>query len=78
VPIVITELHGRKVGLVVDRLTGQREVFVKALTFPLNQITGLSGGAVLGDGHIVFLLDPQALLETRPAAGRGQRPGATR
>ncbi len=75
VPMVITELRGRRVGLVVDRLAGQREVFVKPLAFPLDQIAGLSGAAVLGDGHIVFLLDPQTLLETRPGAGRGQHPG---
>ncbi|AMV73860.1 hypothetical protein JCM30471_22810 [Desulfuromonas carbonis] len=74
VQMVITELRGRRVGLVVDRLAGQREVFVKALEFPLNQIAGLSGAAILGDGHIVFLLDPQSLLETRPGAGRGPHP----
>jgi two-component system, chemotaxis family, sensor kinase CheA len=78
VPVVITELRGRRVGLVVDRLAGQREVFVKPLAFPLDQIAGLSGAAVLGDGHIVFLLDPQTLLETRPGAGRGQHPGEAR
>ena len=78
IQVVLTELHGRRVGLVVDRLTGQREVFVKALEFPLNQIAGLSGAAVLGDGHIVFLIDPQTLIETRPGAGRRQRQGEAR
>ncbi len=78
VQVVLTELHGRRVGLVVDRLTGQREVFVKALEFPLNQIAGLSGAAVLGDGHIVFLIDPQTLIETRAGAGPRQRQGEAR
>ena len=75
VQVVVTELRGRRVGLVVDRLAGQREVFVKALEFPLDQIAGLSGAAVLGDGHIVFLIDPQTLLETRPGAARSQPQG---
>lgn len=70
VQMVVTELRGRRVGLVVDRLAGQREVFVKALDFPLDQVSGLAGAAVLGDGHIVFLIDPQTLLETRTAPAR--------
>ena len=77
VQVVLTELRGRRVGLVVDRLAGQREVFVKTLEFPLNQIAGLSGAAVLGDGHIVFLIDPQTLIENRPGAGRRRQQGET-
>ena len=77
VQVVLTELRGRRVGLVVDRLVGQREVFVKTLEFPLSQIAGLSGAAVLGDGHIVFLIDPQTLIERRPGVGPRRQPGET-
>jgi len=62
-PVVVTAVRGRKVGLVVDRLVGQQEVFVKSLEFPLNQLSGISGATVLGSGQVVFLLDPPALLE---------------
>ncbi len=65
IPLVITELMGRKVGLVVDRLVGQREVFVQRLPAPFDQIRGCSGGTILGDGEIVFLLDLQSLFERR-------------
>jgi two-component system chemotaxis sensor kinase CheA len=65
IPLVITEVLGRKVGLVVDRLIGQREVFVQRLPAPFDQIRGCSEGAILGDGQIVFLLDLQALFERR-------------
>ena len=67
IPLVITEVLGRKVGLVVDRLIGQREVFVQRLPAPFDQIRGCSGGAILGDGQIVFLLDLQTLFERRRA-----------
>ncbi len=77
VQMVITELRGRRIGLVVDRLSGQREVFVKSLDFPLNQIAGINGAAILGDGSIVFLLDPQPLLELRPGGSRRPRQGDT-
>jgi len=61
VHLVVCESHGRRVGLIVDRLTGQREAFIKPLSVPLNQIPGVSGATVMGDGHIVFIIDPQAL-----------------
>lgn len=67
-PVVITEGRRRKVGLVVDRLVGQREVFVKTLASPLDRLPGLSGATVLGDGSVIFILDPQSLLEQRPGA----------
>jgi two-component system chemotaxis sensor kinase CheA len=56
-PVFVCELRGRRVGLAVDRLIGQREVFVKPLGRPLAAVKGISGGAVLGDGEIVFILD---------------------
>lgn len=69
VAVVVTEIRGRRVGLVVDQLLGQQEVFVKSLQFPLNRITGLAGATVLGSGQVVFVLDPQGLLETaRPVS----------
>ena len=63
VHLVITEIQGRKVGLMVDRLSGQLEAFVKALAMPLNQLAGLSGATITGDGKIIFILDPQVLFE---------------
>lgn len=69
VPIVVSEVRGRRVGLAVDRLVGQREVFVKALNYPLDRYAGATGATVLGDGRVVFIIDPQHLLEER----RGSR-----
>ncbi len=65
VSVVITEVLGRKVGLVVDRLIRQQEVFVQRLPEPFDQIRGCSGGTILGSGEIVFLLDLQSLFERR-------------
>ncbi len=65
IPLVVTEVMGRKVGLVVDRLVGQREVFIQRLPAPFDQIRGCNGGTILGDGQIVFLLDLQSLFERR-------------
>ena len=67
-PVVVTEGRGRKVGLVVDRLVGQREVFVKTLASPLDRLPGLSGATVLGNGSVIFIVDPRSLLEQLPTA----------
>ncbi len=65
VAVVITEVLGRKIGLVVDGFGGQSEVFVQGLPSPIDRLRGLSGGTILGDGRIVFILDIQGLLERK-------------
>jgi len=61
--LVISEIQGRKVGLIVDRLTGQLEAFVKTLVMPLSQIAGVTGATITGEGKIIFIIDPQVLFE---------------
>jgi two-component system chemotaxis sensor kinase CheA len=61
--IVLTEVQGRQIGLQVDRYLGHREAFVKKIGYPLNLLTGLSGATVEGDGRVVFVIDPQPLLD---------------
>ncbi|GFE57273.1 chemotaxis protein CheA [Geobacter sp. AOG1] len=56
-PLFVSELKGRRVGLVVDEFIGQQEIFVKPLGRPLASMKGLGGGAVLGNGEVVFILD---------------------
>jgi len=63
IPVIITEVLGRKIALVVDQLIGQQEIFVQRLPEPFDQIRGFSGATILGDGEIVFLLDLQSLFE---------------
>jgi len=60
---ILTEVRGQRVGLQVDGFLGQRDAFIKPTGFPLNLLTGLSGATVEGDGHVTFVVDPQALLE---------------
>lgn len=65
IPAVITEVRGRRIALVPDRLAGQRQAFVKGLSFPLDRLQGVTGSTVLGDGSVIFIIDPQSLLEGR-------------
>jgi two-component system chemotaxis sensor kinase CheA len=51
-----------KVALAVDRLLGQEEVVLKALSRPLDLVAGLSGVTILGSGRPIFILDVPKLL----------------
>ena len=53
------------IGLVVDRVNGQREVVVRAITDPMLRIPGLSGATELGDGEPVLILDVNAMLRAQ-------------
>lgn len=61
-PLFVTEAKGRRVGIVVDRFLGQHELFIKPFGRPLCKMAGLAGGATLGDGEIVTILDLAGLL----------------
>jgi two-component system, chemotaxis family, sensor kinase CheA len=53
------------IGLIVDRIAGQREVVVKTITDPLIRVDGVSAATELGDGRVVLILDVAALSRTR-------------
>ncbi len=61
-PYIVMESEPGKVALAVDRLLGQEEVVLKALSRPLDLIPGLSGVTILGSGRPVFILDIPRLL----------------
>jgi len=62
IPAVVIEAGGVVTGLTADRLLGQREIFVKPLGIPLCRLKGVTGGAITGDGRIVYVMDASALL----------------
>ncbi|MBJ6727898.1 chemotaxis protein CheA [Geomonas sp. Red875] len=61
-PVFVTEVKGRQLGLVVDELLGQHELYIKPLGRPLGKVAGVAGGAILGDGEIVPVLDLATLM----------------
>jgi two-component system, chemotaxis family, sensor kinase CheA len=61
-PYVVMEGDAGRLALGVDRLLGQEEVVLKALSRPLDLLPGLSGVTILGSGRPVFILDVPRLL----------------
>jgi two-component system chemotaxis sensor kinase CheA len=54
------------IGLIVDRIVGQREIVVRATTDPLIRIDGIAGATDLGDGRAVLILDAPAVTRRIP------------
>lgn len=48
------------VGVVVDRILGQKEIVVRGIADSLIQVPGIAGATELGDGRIVLILDSAA------------------
>ena len=44
-------------------MVSKQEVVIKNLGGALHGISGVAGGAILGDGNIALILDPDALLQ---------------
>ncbi len=61
-PLVLTASQAGTVALAVDAFLGEQDLFIKPLKGPLRALRGVGGYSVLGDGRLVFLLDPPSLL----------------
>ena len=59
--VVIVENNGRATALLVDDMVSKQEVVIKNLGGFLQNLAGVSGGAILGDGNIALILDPSTL-----------------
>ena len=59
--LIVTEAHGKRFCLVVDELIGKQEVVIKSLGESLRNVRGVAGGAILGDGRVGLILDPEGL-----------------
>ncbi|MBW2241360.1 MAG: chemotaxis protein CheW [Deltaproteobacteria bacterium] len=61
IPLVLAEVRGERVGLLVEHLAGQQEIYVKPVPKLLTSARMLAGLTVLADGTPIFLLDVNQL-----------------
>jgi two-component system chemotaxis sensor kinase CheA len=59
--LVVAEVEGQRFCLVVDELVGKQEVVIKTLGETFKGVTGIAGGAILGDGRVGLILDLERL-----------------
>ncbi len=60
--VVVVESDGHQVGFLTDELLGQQQIVIKSLGAALQGIPGISGGAILPDGHVGLILDISGLI----------------
>ncbi|NTU60190.1 MAG: hypothetical protein HGA98_03920, partial [Deltaproteobacteria bacterium] len=60
-PFVLLRGPSGTSALAVDRFLREEDLFIKPLKGPLSRLPRLAGYSVMGDGTLVFLLDPATL-----------------
>jgi len=61
--LVVVEADGQKVGLMVDDLLAQQQVVIKSLNDNYQQVEGISGATILGDGSVAMILDIPGMIQ---------------
>ncbi|MGC7870278.1 chemotaxis protein CheA [Desulfosporosinus sp. SYSU MS00001] len=61
--VVVVGFGDKALGLIVDELRGQQEVVIKSLGDFLNNLPGIAGATILGDGKVTLILDIGSLLQ---------------
>lgn len=60
--VVVISDGNSQVGIVVDKLIGESEIVIKALSHHFFNVKGISGVTILGDGQISLILDPKLII----------------
>ncbi len=66
--LIVTESEGKRFCLMVDDLLGKQEVVIKSLGERFQGVEGVSGAAILGDGRVGLILEPERLFQHQPEA----------
>jgi two-component system chemotaxis sensor kinase CheA len=60
--VVVCNSQGRRVGIVVDRVIGEHQTVIKSLGKIYQDVRGISGATIKGDGSMALILDIAALV----------------
>lgn len=59
--VVVVDSGARNRALLVDSLIGKQEVVIKSLGDTFKHQKGMSGAAIMGDGRVALIIDPDAI-----------------
>jgi two-component system, chemotaxis family, sensor kinase CheA len=63
-PVLVIGSGVSAVGILADRVIGQREIVVRSVNDPLLKVAAIAGATELGDGRAVLILDSNGLIES--------------
>lgn len=66
--IVIVSVHGVRIGFVVDFVVGEHQTVIKPLGVLYQDVKGISGATILGDGSVALILSPGDLAKMAETA----------
>ena len=61
--IVIVSVRGERIGFVVDFVVGEHQTVIKPLGVLYQDVRGISGATILGDGSVALILSPGDLTQ---------------
>jgi two-component system, chemotaxis family, sensor kinase CheA len=76
-PVLVIGTGVSAVGIVADRVLGQREIVIRSVNDPLLKVAAIAGATELGDGRAVLILDSNGLIQSarRRKEAKGQSYG---
>ncbi len=66
--IVIVSVQGHRIGFVVDFVVGEHQTVIKPLGVLYQEVKGISGATILGDGSVALILSPGDLAQMAETA----------
>ncbi|MDX8413862.1 MAG: chemotaxis protein CheA [Mariprofundales bacterium] len=60
--VAVLQLGDMRVGLIVERIERDMDIMIKPLPAALQDLPHITGGSILGDGRLLFILNTGALL----------------
>jgi len=70
--VVVVEDGTKRVGLVVDKLLGQRQTVIKSLGHVFGKQKWIAGGAILSDGTVGLIIDVSGIITLALSEGKAQ------
>jgi two-component system chemotaxis sensor kinase CheA len=61
--VLVIGSESSPIGIIVDRIVGQREIVVRSITDPLVTVPAISGATELSDGSVALIIDTTRLME---------------
>ena len=61
--VVVVGAASSKLGIIVDTLIGQEEVVIKSMGYYLQNITGIAGSSIRGDGKVTLIVDVGTMMD---------------
>jgi two-component system, chemotaxis family, sensor kinase CheA len=74
-PALVIGAEPAPIAFLVDEIAGEQEILVKALARPLVRVRNIAGASVLGDGHVMPVLNVADLLKSAAALSQAHPGG---